>query len=220
MFIGHFAVGFACKRIAPRASLAPLLAAPLLADLLWPVFLLVGFEEVRTNPPGGNPLLALSFTSYPWSHSLAMSVVWGAMFGGGYYALTRYARGAWVMALAVVSHWVLDYATHIADLPLVPWGGPLVGLGLWRSVTGTVIVEGAMYLAGVWLYTSTTAARDRIGRFAWWVLVVIMAASYVWSLQGAVPPTVSALAWTAVVASGVTLWLAWWADRHRSASGI
>jgi membrane-bound metal-dependent hydrolase YbcI (DUF457 family) len=50
MFIGHFAVGFAAKRFAPRSSEAVLLAAPLLADMLWPVFLLLGWEQVRIDP--------------------------------------------------------------------------------------------------------------------------------------------------------------------------
>ncbi len=50
MFIGHFAVGFAAKRFAPRSSEAVLLTAPLLADILWPVFLLLGWEQVRIDP--------------------------------------------------------------------------------------------------------------------------------------------------------------------------
>ena len=50
MFIGHFAVGLASKRVAPRTSLLWLLAAPLLADILWPVFLLFGWEHVRIDP--------------------------------------------------------------------------------------------------------------------------------------------------------------------------
>jgi hypothetical protein len=50
MFIGHFAVGFAAKRYAPRGSLAVLLAVPLLSDLLWPPFLLLGWETVRVDP--------------------------------------------------------------------------------------------------------------------------------------------------------------------------
>lgn len=48
MFIGHFAVGFAAKKVAPRASLGPLMA-PLFLDLLWPIFLLTGLEEA--DPP-------------------------------------------------------------------------------------------------------------------------------------------------------------------------
>ena len=76
MFIGHFAVGFASKRAAPRASLAVLIAAPLLADILWPVFLLARIEHVEILPAGDNPFLTLSFLSYPWSHSLVMVVIW------------------------------------------------------------------------------------------------------------------------------------------------
>jgi len=42
MFIGHYALGLAAKRLAPRTSLGTLFVAPTLADLLWPVFLLLG----------------------------------------------------------------------------------------------------------------------------------------------------------------------------------
>ena len=50
MFIGHFAVGFASKKFAPRANLAVLIAAPLVPDILWPFFLLFGWEKVRIDP--------------------------------------------------------------------------------------------------------------------------------------------------------------------------
>jgi hypothetical protein len=201
MFIGHFAIGFASKRIAPRASLATLLAAPLFLDLLWPICLLLGIEQVHIGEPGGNPFLTTTFTSYPWSHSLVMSLVWGALFGGTYYAVTRQKRVAWVLALAVVSHWVLDYVTHVPDLPVA-----------------TIVVELAMFVVGVWLYAAGTTARDGIGRYAWWALVVLSAASYVGSLFSPAPPSVTALAWTAIAGSAVTVWLAWWADRHRTAN--
>src|SRR2546430_6505898 len=49
MFIGHYALGLAAKRIAPRTSLGTLFLAPSLADLLWPVFLLLGWERVRVT---------------------------------------------------------------------------------------------------------------------------------------------------------------------------
>src|SRR5262249_33528175 len=126
MFIGHFAVGFAAKRLAPNASLAPLLAAPLLADLLWPGCLLPGLERVQITPATGNPFLTLTFIAYPWSHSLLMGVVWAALFGGVYYQLRRYRRGAWVVAAAVISHWVLDVVTHRRDMPIAPGGSTLL----------------------------------------------------------------------------------------------
>jgi hypothetical protein len=50
VFLGHIAVGFATKRAAPRTSLGLLMAAPMLADLVWPIFLLLGVEHVRIDP--------------------------------------------------------------------------------------------------------------------------------------------------------------------------
>jgi hypothetical protein len=50
MFIGHFAVGFAAKRVAPSTSLATLFAAAQLLDLVWPVLVLAGVEKVRVDP--------------------------------------------------------------------------------------------------------------------------------------------------------------------------
>ena len=74
MFIGHYAVGFASKRAAPRTSLGALIAAALLLDLLWPLFLLAGVETVRIEP-GNTAFTPLAFDSYPWSHSLVMAMV-------------------------------------------------------------------------------------------------------------------------------------------------
>ena len=42
MFIGHFALGFAAKRVTPKLSLAMLFVAAQLADLLWPVLVALG----------------------------------------------------------------------------------------------------------------------------------------------------------------------------------
>src|SRR6185436_8387187 len=38
VFIGHYAVAFAAKRIEPRASLGTYVLSALFLDLLWPVF--------------------------------------------------------------------------------------------------------------------------------------------------------------------------------------
>ena len=39
MFLGHFGVALAAKKVAPRTSLGVLVLAAQLADLLWPIFL-------------------------------------------------------------------------------------------------------------------------------------------------------------------------------------
>ena len=50
MFIGHFAVAFAAKRIAPAVSLGTLFLAAQLADLIWPTLVLLGIEIVEIRP--------------------------------------------------------------------------------------------------------------------------------------------------------------------------
>src|SRR3989442_12317436 len=191
MFIGHYALGLAAKRFAPQTSLGTLFAGPTLADLLWPVFLLLGWE--RVNPVGGtNPFLTLAFDAYPISHSLLTLIGWGVLLAVLYPWRSGDARPATVVALLVVSHWVLDFVTHVPDMPLYP-GGPTVGLGLWNSVAGTVIIEGSMFVAGAWIYVTTTRARDAVGRYALWALLAFLLVSYVASLFTWPPPTLQAI---------------------------
>jgi hypothetical protein len=213
MFIGHFAVGFAAKKFAPRTSMGALLAAPLLLDLLWPVFVLLGWEQVRIDP-GNTRYTPLNLYHYPWSHSLLMSVVWATGFALIYYGITRYGTGAGVLWIGVVSHWVLDWVSHRPDMPLYP-GGPKYGLGLWNSIAGTMIVELAMLGAGVWLYVRTTRARDQIGRYAFAAYVGLLLVLYIGDRCSGPPPSVGAIAWTGIVASLVLIPWAWWFDRHR-----
>lgn len=214
MFIGHFAVGFAAKRVIPRVSLAVLFFAVLFADILWPVLVLLGVESVRIEP-GATAYTPLTFLSYPWSHSLVMLVLWGSVLGAAYRGIFGGRRTFVVVALLVVSHWVLDWLTHAPDMPLYP-GGPKYGLALWNSVSGTMAVELLLYAVGVWLYAATTRARDRVGTWAFLGLVVTLALIYLAnSYAPAPPPSVTAIAVVAIAASVVFPAWAWWLDRHR-----
>jgi len=215
VFIGHFALGFAAKRAAPRAQLAVLFGAAQFADLLWPLLVAVGIEQVRIDP-GNTAFTPLDFVSYPYSHSLVMLVVWGILFAWAFRATAR-PRRALILAALVVSHWVLDFITHRPDMPIYP-GGPKVGLELWASVPATVIVEVAMYIAGVWLYSSSTRARDGIGRWGFVALTSLLALAYVANLASPPPPSVNALLVTAIIGAGVTMVLTWWTDRHREST--
>jgi len=215
VFIGHYALGFAAKGAAPRTSLGTLFAAPTLADLLWPVFLLLGWEHAHVVP-GPNPFLTLWLDDYPYSHSLFALIVWGAVFGYLYKARTGDKRAALVIGLLVVSHWVLDLVTHRPDIQLYP-GGAKLGLGLWNSVAGTVIVESVMLIAGVAIYLRATRARDGIGRWGLWALVLLLAASYYGSLFSPSPTDTNALAIGGLIFEAVFVLVAWWVDKHREA---
>lgn len=214
MFIGHFAVGFAAKRAAPRASLGALMAAPLALDLLWPLFLMAGLESVRIDP-GNTAFTPLDLHDYPYTHSLAGALVWSLLYAGAYAAVTRYRRGAVVIGLGVFSHWVLDFVTHRPDMPLWPGSATNVGLGLWNSRAGTMSVEVAMFVAGVWAYASATRARNRRGAISFWALVALLAVLYASTAFGPPPPSADAIKWMGVIAWLFVPW-AWWIDRNRS----
>lgn len=212
MFIGHFAVAFAAKRAAPRTSLGVLFAGAQLADMLWPIFLLFGWERVRIAP-SGNPFLHLEFEHYPWSHSLAMELVWGAALGLLVLALTRRSRDAIVVGLLVPSHWLLDFATHRPDMPLYP-GSAGLGLSLWERPAVAIVVESIMFATGLALYASATAPRDRKGSFGLWALAAFLILAYVASLVSPPPPSVNAVAWGTLIGWPLMLF-PWWVDRHR-----
>jgi membrane-bound metal-dependent hydrolase YbcI (DUF457 family) len=214
MFIGHFAVGFAAKRFAPRASLASLIAAPLLLDMLWPVFLLLGWEHARIAV-GDTRYTPFDLYDYPWSHSLLMSIVWATAFALLYYLVTRYKPGSVAIWIGVVSHWILDWITHRPDMPLYPGGGPRLGLGLWNSIAGTMVVEIGMLVVGVWLYVRVTRSRDRIGRYAFAAYVLLLFVLYIGDRVSPPPQSMTEVAWTGIAASAIFLPWSWWYDRHR-----
>jgi membrane-bound metal-dependent hydrolase YbcI (DUF457 family) len=212
MFVGHLAVAFGAKRITPRVPLAALIASVYALDLLWALLVVAGVERVRVEP-GNTAFTPLAFDSYPWSHSLLMTLVWSSIAGLAAAAWLRSGVAGWMIAAAVASHWALDYVTHRPDLPLWP-GGPKYGLGLWNSIAGTLIVEGALFIGAVEAYRRAFRARDPAGGWSFWSLVVLLGALWIAGAWGPPPPNATAVA---AVALGMWLFPLWgaWIDRHR-----
>ncbi|MGD0992317.1 MAG: hypothetical protein ABR998_07580 [Gemmatimonadales bacterium] len=98
-------------------------------------------------------------------------------------------------------------------------GTARVGLGLWHSTAGTIVVEGLLFVAGVWLYARTTRARDGIGRWAFWSLVGLLALFYVANLFSTPPANPGAFAWFGLLFGWLLVAWAWWIDRHRQVRG-
>src|SRR3954454_835225 len=213
MFIGHFALGFAAKRATPRISLAMLFFAAQFADLLWPVLVGLGFEQVRIDP-GNTAFTPLDFVSYPYSHSLTLLAVWAIVVGGGYRAIAG-GRGTFLtLAVLVLSHWVLDYLTHRPDLPLYP-GGPKVGLGMWNSIAATLVIEFALFAYGVFLYARATRARDGAGRWGLVALIAVLLLIYLANVVSGAPPSVTAIWMASMIGGALLIAWAWWVDQHR-----
>ncbi len=212
MFIGHFGVALGAKRAAPQTSLGTLILAAQFADLLWPILLLLGLEQVRIAP-GITRMTPLDFTDYPISHSLVAQVGWGVVLGVLYYAARRYTRGAYVIGACLVSHWFLDVLMHRPDMPVLP-NGPFLGLGLWNSVPATLVAEGGLFVVGLAVYLRSTRATGRIGSLGLWSLMGLLVILWLGAIFGPPPPSVRVLAITSLFGAVILLWAAW-ADRHR-----
>jgi hypothetical protein len=212
MFLGHFGLAFAAKKAVPKASLGSLVLSAQFADLVWPVLLLLGVEKVRIVP-GLLPASPFDFTSYPISHSLAAQLGWGILLGVIYFAVSGDHKSAMFVGGLVPTHWIVDFVAHRPDMPIYP-GGPKYGLGMWQSIPLTIAVEFILFAGGVALYLRATRAKDTTGNLALWSLVGLLGVLFPASLFGPPPPSVQALAWSAMAIWLTVPWAAW-ADRHR-----
>lgn len=216
MFVGHFAVGFASKHFAPRTPLPWLIVAPNFLDVLWPIFVLTGIEQASVDP-GNTAFTPLDLAYMPWSHSLAMALVWSAVFAAVYRVRRRDLTGAIVLAVGVFSHWVLDWITHRPDMGIAPGIETRVGLGLWNSIAGTLVVELSIFVIAIAMYVRATRADDAMGRWALVGLVAFLIVSYLGAAFGPPPPDIVAVTVAALVATALlVVWTAW-IERHRTA---
>ena len=213
MFIGHYGVGFAGKRISPKLSLGTLFLAAQFLDLLFPIFLLIGLEKVKIDP-GNTSFAPLNFTYYPFSHSFLGVLIWSAAFGLVYYLFRKNKKAAIILGLLVLSHWILDLITHRPDLPLYPGSNIFLGLGLWNSIIGTIIIEGIIFIGGFYLYFKTTKAKDYVGKYALWGLIIFLIIIYVMNLAGSPPPDEKVFGYVALSQWLFVLW-GYWIDKHR-----
>jgi len=205
MFVGHLAVALVAKRAAPAANLGWLMAGVTALDLIWPVFVLAGLEHVRIVQ-GATAFTPLVFDSYPWSHSLVMAVVWGlALVAVARWRDVRASAG--LLVTLVISHWVLDFASHAPDMPLWPGPSPRLGLGLWYSIPLTLAIEGSLWILAIVVFLKGRPRR-REGRVAFWSLVVVSTLLWATGPWSPPPPSTRALGWFALIGWILVPWAA------------
>lgn len=208
MFIGHYALAFAGKKIDQLPSLAIMFIAVQLLDLLWPIFVLLGFETFEIEV-GNTSMTPLNFISYPYSHSLFAAIIWAVLFSTVYYFFTKNKKGSVLLGLLVCSHWVLDFLTHAPDLQLSPFSSTRVGLGLWNLPVLEIIVEVGLFITGVYLYIKTVNPKRKI---AFWALIIFFLGMYFMNIYGPPPPSMIAVAWSANAMWIFVVW-AWWIEK-------
>jgi hypothetical protein len=192
-------------------SLGVLLLATVFVDIVWGILLVAGVEHARVVP--GIAAIPLQLYDYPISHSLVAVAGWAAAFAAVVYAITRSGRGAVVVAVAVLSHWVLDAFAHLPDMPLLPHG-PYVGAGLWRWQGPSVLIEMALLSMGLASYSGATQATSPGGAWGFTLLGMLFYAMNLLGYFGPLPANVR------VMGAGNLLLLPifWWAhaiDRRR-----
>lgn len=216
MHVGHFAVGFVAKRVEPKLSLGTLVLAAMLSDILWAVFLIAGIEHVQFKPGSGAANYVDAY-DIAFSHSLLMDAVWGALLAGIYFLRRRYTRGALVIFIAVLSHWLLDFIAHRPDMPLAPGTHSFFGLGLWTSVPATIIVEGGFWLLAIILYVRATRPVNRWGVYAFWSVVVLLTLSWYNNIVGKPPPSQLVAGISSLIYFSLVVAWAYWMNRLRPA---
>jgi hypothetical protein len=215
MFLGHFAVALGAKRLMPRASLGVLFLSAQLPDVLWPIFLLLGWEHVDIVP-GMTAVTPLNFYDYPISHSLVADLGWACTFALVYWIFRRDWTIAIFLGAGVLSHWVLDVLVHRPDVPVF-FHGPYLGLGLWESRPATLVVEFGAMMIGTSIYQTSTKASNTAGKIGYTGLMGFLVVAYMLNIFGPPPPSVSMLALVGNAGLLLVVWAAW-VDRHRTAT--
>lgn len=196
MYLGHFAVGFAAKPIAPKASLGILLVATQVIDILYAIFLVIGVGHV-----GG---------ASPWDHGLLMSVIWSVIAFAIAFLFYRNLRSSIVIGFLVLSHWICDFISWDHILPLAFGDSPLVGLGLYNSIAIMLAGDFGLFAVGITIYLLRTKANDRTGKWALWPLVAFILLGIPLCLLPGKLIIITAIFMILVAPFGI------WVDRHRS----
>jgi hypothetical protein len=219
VFLGHYGVAFALKRAQPKVSLGTFFLAVQLLDLLWGIFLLLGWEHARLSP--GTPNTPFEFWDYPISHSLIGAVAWGVVAAACYYSwptrdISHHLQAAAVVGAAVLSHYVLDVLVHVPDLPILGNDSPKLGLGLWNHPAVTMFLELLFLGVGVAVYVALRSKRHPVRWLRLSVLVLTLVATYVASVYAPLPSNMTAVGVSDIVFLLAAAGIAAWADRRAS----
>jgi hypothetical protein len=215
MFAGHLAAGLALKKAEPRANLGLLFFATLFSDFLLGLFVLFGIEQVHV-PANFADIHYLTFT-FPYSHGLLASLVWSLLAFLVVQQLWRPNGGQkWrvglVIALAVFSHFLLDWIVHVPELPLLGESSPKLGLGLWNHLSLALTLETCLVILGLALYFQAVKPSRHITQVG---VVLLMLLVTITTVAGQAfsntppPPTGAALSWIIqpLILGGVAYWL-------------
>ena len=208
MFAGHFAASVAARAAAPRLPFWACVGAAQLLDIGWAGLILAGVERLRVVP--GLPGSPLDLEQMPWTHSLAMALLWALL--AGLLAVRLWGRAGWWIGAVVFSHWLADLLVHRPDLPLWPGSDVRLGLGLWNlPELATVLEIGLVALAlGWWCWQRARDGQALRPALGWATALLVLAA--INEVPGE-PPTPAGMALLSLLAFAVLIGVAGLVDR-------
>ena len=210
MFVGHLGAGLLLKRANREVSLGALFLGAMLLDIVLWVLVLARVESVLV-PAHLQSMADLRF-DFPYSHGLAASVGWSvAAFLVAWFTWKRFPH-AFVISIAVFSHFALDWLVHIPELPVAGRGSTLLGFGLWQHLPLAWGVETALAAAGLWIYLRTQPlSRARTFALSGAVAVVTLM-TILGQASKSAPPAPSVMALTSLVMIALLVFFAWWVE--------
>jgi len=209
MGVGHLAAGLMLKRVEPRINLGVLFFATLLLDFLLGVFYCIGIEKAYV-PSNYSQLHYLTF-SFPYSHGLVASFIWSLLI----FLLAAWQRNSGigiVLAIAVFSHFILDFIVHVPELPVVGPNSYKLGLGLWNHMTIALPAEILLVVIGLILYLNGLRSKSFRNKYGVVILMIFFSILTIMGMTSTEPPNINAVAISWIAAPLVFAGLGFWLD--------
>lgn len=218
MFAGHLAAGLVLKKMERRINLGWLFFAALFHDFLLGILVLLGLEQIHI-PANFAQTHYLTFT-FPYSHGLAASIIWSLLgFTITYAVLPHWSnkerkQAGLAIALAVFSHFVLDWFVHIPEMPLLGDNSPKLGLSLWNKLPLALGLEVGLVLIGFIYYLSMVKPKTNLAKYGVAALMVLITTLTVTGqLFAETPPPANGAAMSWIFQPFLICGLAYWFDR-------
>jgi len=143
--IDHAATALLVKQRYPSVPMVPLLVSVQAMELAWVGLNYLGIERTTTEATVRS-VADIHLAYMPYSHSVGTAV--GAAVLAWLIIEKGFGRAALgrAVGLGIVSHLILDLATHGHDIVLWPgWATPKLGLGLYDAAPFTAFIVELMY---------------------------------------------------------------------------
>nr|WP_106781207.1 permease [Lysinibacillus timonensis] len=157
MFAGHFGIAAAVKIVTKNLPVWSLIVSTQLLDIVFLPLTFVGLETIGDPIAGGRGTVIHA----EYSHSLLGAVLLSFLAGALARRLWGWKNGV-IIGLVTFSHWIIDFIVHVPDLPVLPgnFGNlPYLGLGLWQSTEGSIVIEVILLIIGGLLYLVYTVQK-------------------------------------------------------------